>query len=490
LTTDQIAALETADLVALTTANVQTLSTTQIAALGTDQVAALGTAQVVSLRTAQAIALSTDQIVALSTASLAALSTANLRSLSTAQVAALTTDQIVALTTAQAAGLSTANVGALTTDQIVALETADLVALTTANVQALSTEQVVSLTTAQVVALGTAQIASLSTASVQALTTSQVDALTTAQVESLNASQFSALTTSQIEVMDFSTPIVLDLDGDGVRTLALSAGVQFDVLATGSAVNTGWVSQGDGLLVMDHNGDGVINDGSELFGSSTTLANGDKAADGYVALAELDSNHDGVISSADATFADLRVWVDANTDGISSTMELKTLDELGITQLGLATDSNRVLDKGNLVGLTSTYQTADGASHAAADVWFAVQTAASSDANLGARVSDMAQAIGAFAATPADGPASSAGALTAWAAQDNTPPLAISSLVDALRQFDAHGKPVDAATLAGPFGQPVGGLDSKLVAQLANVDLRPKTDIASPTHFAPIAMPK
>ena len=55
---------------------------------------------------------------------------------------------------------------------------------------------------------------------------------------------------------------------------------------------------GDGLLVMDRNHDGVINNGSELFGVGTVLANGKHAKDGYVAMAEQDSNHDGKLDKA------------------------------------------------------------------------------------------------------------------------------------------------------------------------------------------------
>ena len=59
-----------------------------------------------------------------------------------------------------------------------------------------------------------------------------------------------------------------------------------------------------------------------------------------------------------------------------------------------------------------------------------------------------------------------------------------------MRQFDANGKPVGSGNLAGTFGQQIAGLDSKQVAQLANADLRPKTDLASASSFANIAMPK
>ncbi|MEK2481579.1 hypothetical protein AAAB32_10030, partial [Lactobacillus acidophilus] len=77
-----------------------------------------------------------------------------------------------------------------------------------------------------------------------------------------------------------ATPIVLDLDGNGVTTVSSSAGVMFDLNATGNASRVGWASAQDGLLVMDVNGDGIINNGSELFGGATRLGNGERAGNG------------------------------------------------------------------------------------------------------------------------------------------------------------------------------------------------------------------
>ena len=370
LTTNQVAAIETADIAALKTAQVVALSTNSIAALTTNQVVALTTGDIAALSTAQVVALTTNQIVALSTAQVSSLTTTGISSLTTNQVAAIETADIAALKTSQIVALSTASVAALTTDQIVSLSTAQISSLTTANIVALTTSQIAAIETTDLVALKTAQVVALTTNSIVALTTNQVAALTTTQAEALTSSQVAAFTTTQISHLVLSTPIVLDLNGDGVRTMSISEGVKFDLFADGDKVNTGWVSSGDGLLVLDRNHDGSIGDGSELFGSSTSLADGTKAIDGYVALRELDTNHDGVISSDDAAFADLQVWVDANSDGVSSTGELKSLASLGIAKISTVASVELSKDNGNLVGLVSTYETTDGASHAAADVWF------------------------------------------------------------------------------------------------------------------------
>jgi len=174
--------------------------------------------------------------------------------------------------------------------------------------------------------------------------------------------------------------------------------VQFDLQATGQKGATGWVGGGDGLLVLDRNGDGVINDGSELFGSGTTLATGQKAATGYQAMDELDTNRDGVIDSADQAYGKLQVWIDGNADGLSQADELKSLGDLGITKLNLDAKQNASLNNGNIVGITSTYETSDGNTHQAADVWFQM---AAPGASLTTSVSSLTQALSGYTAAAA-----------------------------------------------------------------------------------------
>jgi hypothetical protein len=123
-------------------------------------------------------------------------------------------------------------------------------------------------------------------------------------------------------------------------------------------------------LVLDRNHDGIINNGSELFGSATQLANGQKAANGFAALSQMDTNGDGLVTSADKGWADLNVWVDGNSDGVTQAGELHSLASLGITQLNLAATTTTNTNNGNIIGLTSGYQTTDGSQHAMADVWF------------------------------------------------------------------------------------------------------------------------
>jgi Ca2+-binding RTX toxin-like protein len=172
------------------------------------------------------------------------------------------------------------------------------------------------------------------------------------------------------------SPLVLDLDGDGVETLALADGVYFDHDGDGFAEKTGWIAPDDGLLALDRNGNGTIDGGAELFGDQTVLAGGVKAADGFAALAELDGNRDGRIDAGDAAYTQLRIWRDLNRDGLSSADELSTLADLGIVSIDTASDPSELVDpQGNEHRLLGSFTRADGATGAVADVWFRRDTA-------------------------------------------------------------------------------------------------------------------
>lgn len=166
------------------------------------------------------------------------------------------------------------------------------------------------------------------------------------------------------------SPLVLDLNNDGIQTSAITAGTTFDLNADGQAEHTGWVSPQDGLLALDINGDGKIDSGAELFGDATQLPDGSLATDGFNALANYDSNHDGIIDTTDPIFSQLLVWQDANSDGASDASELKGLSALNINTLNVSATENHVNQNGNDLALHSTFTTTDGAAHEMIDVWF------------------------------------------------------------------------------------------------------------------------
>ena len=130
-------------------------------------------------------------------------------------------------------------------------------------------------------------------------------------------------------------PLVLDLSGDGFKPTSLDKGVHFDLDGNGFAERINWIQGDDALLVLDKNGDGMINDGNELFGDRYRLANGKLARFGFEALMEQDTNGDKVIDDKDANYSRLQVWQDVNQNGISEKEELRSLSQAGVAAIQL-----------------------------------------------------------------------------------------------------------------------------------------------------------
>ena len=114
-----------------------------------------------------------------------------------------------------------------------------------------------------------------------------------------------------------SCPIILDLNGDGIKTTGIASWRYFDHDQSGFAEMTAWADKNDGILALDLNGNGKIDDGREIFGNNTFLPDGTLAPHGYAALAQYDDNHDGKIDSHDEIWEKLRVWRDKNEDAKS-----------------------------------------------------------------------------------------------------------------------------------------------------------------------------
>jgi hypothetical protein len=218
-----------------------------------------------------------------------------------------------------------------------------------------------------------------------------------------------------------------------VQTRSIGAGTRFDIDASGASNFVGWVAEGDGLLVRDVNGNGSIDDGSELFGSATALGNGDRAKDAFEALAQFDGNSDGRIDAQDAVFKDLRVWLDGDADGLSGAGELKSLTDLGITSLNLAAQTTSIDNHGNTIGLLASYETADGQIHQMADVWLAAS------ADLNSSTAALADALDGYLASAEAGEGASTVTTQDLLVQKDE--ATVVSMASALAQFDASGNP-------------------------------------------------
>ncbi|MDQ7785788.1 MAG: calcium-binding protein, partial [Desulfomonilaceae bacterium] len=156
-------------------------------------------------------------------------------------------------------------------------------------------------------------------------------------------------------------PLVLDLDNDGIETIGMNERVYFDHNGDGFAELTGWAAPDDGMLVMDRNGNGVIDNGTELFGDQTLLADGTKAKSGFQALAELDANGDGKIDAEDPGFSQLRVLKYSDDDSGLLEWRLYTLDELGIKSIDLDSTAVSIVDPaGNTLRRIGSFERTDG----------------------------------------------------------------------------------------------------------------------------------
>jgi Ca2+-binding RTX toxin-like protein len=165
-----------------------------------------------------------------------------------------------------------------------------------------------------------------------------------------------------------SPPIVFDLDGDGLELVPFSGStVKFDMDGDAIRDRTGWVGADDGMLALDRNGNGTIDDISEI-----SFA-GEGALSDLEGLAAFDSNGNGFLDSGDERFGEFRVWRDSNQDGISDAGELVSLSDAGIVSVNLTLNRTQEEPGGaeNIVYATSTYLGSDGVEHTVGDVFLA-----------------------------------------------------------------------------------------------------------------------
>jgi hypothetical protein len=147
------------------------------------------------------------------------------------------------------------------------------------------------------------------------------------------------------------SPIVIDTHKDGIKLGPAGRAVSFDVNADGYPDSVQWVRPGgdEAFLALDRNRNGVVDDGSELFGDGTPLFEGGTAPNGFVGLAQYDQpllggNDDGVISNADAVWQELAVWMDTNADGIATKSEMRRPEAFGLTSFGIIPRARRYID--------------------------------------------------------------------------------------------------------------------------------------------------
>ncbi|TPN89346.1 type I secretion C-terminal target domain-containing protein, partial [Mesorhizobium sp. CU3] len=178
-----------------------------------------------------------------------------------------------------------------------------------------------------------------------------------------------------------AAPVVLDLNHDGIHTTDLThSTVSFDYNGDGVASKTAWVDSHDGILAIDLNGDGKVNNGSEIVFTQHVAG----AATDLAALEQLyDTNHDGKLTAADHDFSKFGVWQDANGNGVADAGEFKSLATLGIVEIGLESNHQQSISAdGSVVTYgEATFTTADGQTGAVADIGFGNYDGAGSGGN-------------------------------------------------------------------------------------------------------------
>ncbi len=143
---------------------------------------------------------------------------------------------------------------------------------------------------------------------------------------------------------DQGSPIIVDMLRNGYNLTSVDDGVVFDIDGDVIAERVAWTAGGsdDAFLALDRNGNGIVDDGTELFGDRTPVYPNQpllRARNGFEALKFLEGPDfgrgvgDSILDSRDAIFYSLMLWRDTNHNGHSEQNELKYCYDVGIQSI-------------------------------------------------------------------------------------------------------------------------------------------------------------
>jgi hypothetical protein len=151
-------------------------------------------------------------------------------------------------------------------------------------------------------------------------------------------------------------PLIVDTDHNGYRLTSADDGVRFDLDSDGTPEQIAWTApdSDEAFLALDRNGNGRIDDGSELFGNFTPAYADQReptALNGFVALQFAEgpsfggSRADLVIDARDAIFGRLLLWRDGNHNGVSEPEELTPVAATDLLAIETAFHTSRKRDR-------------------------------------------------------------------------------------------------------------------------------------------------
>ncbi|MBZ0104462.1 MAG: tandem-95 repeat protein, partial [Sulfuricella denitrificans] len=278
-------------------------------------------------------------------------------------------------------------------------------------------------------------------------------------------------------------PVTLDLDGNGLQFANLDdSQAYFDINGDGWREHIAWVAGGDALLVLDTEGDRVIDKPEEI----SFVGYAPDAQTDLEGLSAFDSNGDGRLDRLDARWGDFGAWLDGNGNGVTDAGEFQTLEEAGIADIGLESNHQvQRLGDVTLLGVAEFTRT-DGSTGAVGDVTFRYESG------------DIAKASPATSSTeiPLVEEEDRHGAVrvvdAGLAASDETvmdpvPELAVSAETNADDATDSETiliADADVARLGLLFTQLTASVDLGTEPPMGMVEVQPANDAVFPTAGA------